>query len=195
MRDAGVGHPPGRIAHHPLDEHRIQSGPVVGRGGRGPSEDSFPSSDRWLVAAPCNRAKSVNVSPSVVVGLMLERFAVRFAALLPSFNVGVGNRSAIIDSGVKQLSLPSCAASLARYCSTVPPGSCAAGVGSNDEDPVTSVRSSDIGSSNAAPPEVIPARGHVGCAHVEPWSSSNESCDVLHEDVAGSQLANETGVL
>lgn len=66
-------------------------------------------------------------------------------------------------------------------------GSDAAGVGHaprDDEESLSSVRSPDVGSANALPERIIPARGQV------PENLSNsarqESCDVFHNDDAGS---------
>ena len=59
--------------------------------------------------------------------------------------------------------------------------------------PVAAVRGANGASWNAVPLRVIPERGQVSENSSEP--PSKESCDVLHEDVPGSKLANETGVL
>jgi hypothetical protein len=66
------------------------------------------------------------------------------------------------------------------------------GVG-NDPDPVSSVRGANGRSRYAVPLRVIPARGQV--SEYALHSSSKESWDVLHDDVPGSKLANESGVL
>ena len=49
------------------------------------------------------------------------------------------------------------------------------------------------GSRYAVPFRVIPERGQVSenSAH----TSNKQVCDVLHDDVAGSNLANNSGVL
>jgi hypothetical protein len=57
------------------------------------------------------------------------------------------------------------------------------GVG-NKPEPVAAVRGANGRSGNAVPFRVIPARGKIGEDDIE--SSSKESCDVLHDDVAGS---------
>jgi hypothetical protein len=57
------------------------------------------------------------------------------------------------------------------------------GVG-NKPDPVAPVRGANGASRDAVPLRVIPARGQVPENTLH--SSSKESCDVLHDDVAGS---------
>jgi len=54
------------------------------------------------------------------------------------------------------------------------------------------VRGANGTSGYAVPLRVIPERGQVpeNSAH----SSSKQSCDVFHDDVAGSKLANESGI-
>jgi hypothetical protein len=54
----------------------------------------------------------------------------------------------------------------------------------HDEDPVTEMRGTDGCRRDAVPFTVVPARGQVSeyVAH----SSSKETWNVLHEDVAGS---------
>jgi hypothetical protein len=51
----------------------------------------------------------------------------------------------------------------------------------------------NIGSSNALPFRVIPARGQVSENSLH--SPSKQSCDVFHDDVAGSKFANDSRVL
>jgi hypothetical protein len=67
----------------------------------------------------------------------------------------------------------------------------------NDEDALSAVGRTDIGSANARPRRVIPERGQVSQDLGKRSSSvdSKETWDVLHEDVSGSQLANDTGEL
>lgn len=81
---------------------------------------------------------------------------------------------------------------IARCASGVFPSSWATGVG-HKPDTVPPVRGANGGSRNAVPLRVIPARGQV--SENSPESSSKESCDVLHDDVPGSKLANESCVL
>ena len=66
------------------------------------------------------------------------------------------------------------------------------GVGHNP-DPVASVRRTNGGSWYAVPFRIVPERGQVAENSLN--SPSKQSCDVLHEDVAGSYLANNSGVL
>jgi len=68
----------------------------------------------------------------------------------------------------------------------------AAGVG-NNPDPVPPVRGTNGCRWYAVPLRVIPERGQV--AENSSNSPSKQSCDVLHDDVAGSKLANESCVL
>jgi hypothetical protein len=67
-----------------------------------------------------------------------------------------------------------------------------AGVGHNP-DPLAEVRCANTGCGYAVPLRVIPERGQV------PENGSDASPekrgDILHDDVAGAKLANETGVL
>jgi len=63
----------------------------------------------------------------------------------------------------------------------------------NKPEPVASVRGANGRSRDAVPLRVIPARGQVSENTLKP--PSKESCDVLHDDVAGSKLANESRVL
>jgi hypothetical protein len=65
----------------------------------------------------------------------------------------------------------------------------AVGVGnSGDEHAVAAVRGAKGGSRKAIPLRVIPARGQPSENFAEQFSSleSKESCDVLHDDIAGS---------
>jgi hypothetical protein len=62
------------------------------------------------------------------------------------------------------------------------------GVG-QDPDSFPAVRRSDIGSSQHCPSRVIPERGQITEDNSEP--PSKESWTVLHEDVAGSNFAND----
>jgi hypothetical protein len=59
----------------------------------------------------------------------------------------------------------------------------ASGVG-NKPEPVAAVRGANGGCGYAVPPRIIPERGQV--SENVPKSSTKESCDVFHEDVAGS---------
>jgi hypothetical protein len=73
----------------------------------------------------------------------------------------------------------------------------ATGVGSNGEDPVTEVRGADGCCWKAIPRDVVAERGQVP-DHFSPDGSVVKSKDVrhvLHEDVAGSKLANGAGHL
>jgi hypothetical protein len=63
----------------------------------------------------------------------------------------------------------------------------------NKPEPVAAVRGAKGRSGKAVPLRVIPERGQV--SKHSPESSSKESCDVLHDDVAGSKLANESRIL
>ena len=65
---------------------------------------------------------------------------------------------------------------------------CAVGVGHKPE-PVPLVRSPDIGSSQHCPAAVIPDRGQI--TEDNSKSSSNECWTVFHEDVTGSNFAND----
>ena len=65
----------------------------------------------------------------------------------------------------------------------------AVGVPSHKPEPVPLVRGTNIASSQHCPPAVIPERGQV--TEDSPKSSSKEGWAVLHEDVAGSNLAND----
>jgi hypothetical protein len=78
---------------------------------------------------------------------------------------------------------------IARCASGLFPWSLATGVGHNP-DPVPLVRGANGRSRNAVPLRVIPDRGQASEYAVE--SSSKESWDVLHDDVSGSKLANDS---
>ena len=58
-----------------------------------------------------------------------------------------------------------------------------------DEDPLAEVGRAHVGRGKHAPFRVIPEGGKVSKHAVH--SSTKESCDILHEHVAGSYLANE----
>ncbi len=62
-------------------------------------------------------------------------------------------------------------------------------VSCHQPEPVPLMRRPNIGSSQHCPPAVIPERGQV--TEDSPKSSSKEGWTVLHEDVAGSNLAND----
>ncbi len=66
------------------------------------------------------------------------------------------------------------------------------GVG-NKPEPVSSVRCTNGGSWYAVPLRIKPERGQVSENSLKP--PSKECCDVLHDDVAWSKLANKSGVL
>ena len=66
----------------------------------------------------------------------------------------------------------------------------ATGVGHN-EDAIANVRRANGGSGNAIPFRVIPALGQLSENGSEFSGVSQEPCNVLHEDVARSHLANE----
>jgi hypothetical protein len=55
------------------------------------------------------------------------------------------------------------------------------------------VRGTDVGSSYAIPLRVIPEKGKVGKDSVE--AASSEGGNVFHDDVAGSNLADQARVL
>lgn len=63
------------------------------------------------------------------------------------------------------------------------------GVG-HHEKPATTVRSSEILSSESEPDRIVPERGKVTEHDVEPAKS--EVCDVFHDDEARSKLANDS---
>jgi hypothetical protein len=75
--------------------------------------------------------------------------------------------------------------------------SCAVGVGmlwvGNDPYPVAPVWGTNIGSAYAVPLRIVPERGQVSENVSKP--SMKQCCDVLHDDVARSNLANNSGVL
>lgn len=74
------------------------------------------------------------------------------------------------------------------------------GVGnSRDEDPIAAVRGAEGGSRKAVPFSVVPARGQPSeyfakqsSGLASNRSESKEVCDVLHDDVVGSKLANDS---
>ena len=66
------------------------------------------------------------------------------------------------------------------------------GVG-NNPDAISDVRGTNGGSWYAVPFCIKPERGQVSKNSVKP--PSKQSCDVLHDDVAGSKFANDSGVI
>jgi hypothetical protein len=68
---------------------------------------------------------------------------------------------------------------------------CTVGVG-QDEDAFSSMWRTHVGRSKHIPLRIVPARGQVSenC----PESTSNESCDVFHEDETGSKNANDSRI-
>jgi hypothetical protein len=66
------------------------------------------------------------------------------------------------------------------------------GVGNNPH-PVPDVRGSNVASPYATPLRIIPERGQVSENNAK--SPSKQSCDVLHDDVSRSYLANNPGEL
>src|SRR5690606_23559328 len=70
--------------------------------------------------------------------------------------------------------------------------SLAAGI-RNDENSITEVIGANGCRRNAIPLRIIPARGQVSEYDAQP--SSKQRCYVLHDDVAGSKLANDPGKL
>jgi hypothetical protein len=71
----------------------------------------------------------------------------------------------------------------------------ALGVGnSGDEDAIAPVRGAEGGSRKAIPLRVVPERGQRSDHFSEALSivESKEVCDVLHNDVAGSKVANDS---
>ena len=64
---------------------------------------------------------------------------------------------------------------------------------SNNPDAIPLVRGADGGRWYAVPFRIVPARGQLPENAVEP--SSKQSCDVLHDDDARSNLANDARVL
>jgi hypothetical protein len=101
--------------------------------------------------------------------------------LLSSFATGVGQRDFVKSLGGRPFVRRAIAFVLL-----------ASGVG-NNEDPLAEVRGTNRGSRNNLPLRVIPHLGQSRDDNVE--SSLDESGDVLHEDVAGSKLANNSGEL
>jgi hypothetical protein len=75
--------------------------------------------------------------------------------------------------------------------------SLAVGVGmlwvGNDPNPVAPVWGTNGGSWYAVPFRIKPERGQVSENSLK--APSKQSCDVLHDDVARSYLANNSGVL
>lgn len=69
----------------------------------------------------------------------------------------------------------------------------AVGVGANDPDSIPAVRRANATSRYAMPLRVIPERGHVSENFAVP--STKQSCDVLHDDVPRSNVANDSGEL
>jgi len=69
--------------------------------------------------------------------------------------------------------------------------SSAVGVG-HDPEAVPLVRGANGGSWYAMPLRIIPERGQVSENVAKP--STKQRCDVLHDDVAGTKFANETGI-
>jgi len=67
----------------------------------------------------------------------------------------------------------------------------AVGVGHNPY-PIASVRGANSGSGYAVPLRIQPERGQISENSVKP--PNKECCDVLHDDEAGSYLANKTGI-
>jgi hypothetical protein len=70
--------------------------------------------------------------------------------------------------------------------------SVAVGVGNNPYA-VALMRGANGGSRYAMPFRIKPERGQVSENSLK--SPSKQRCDVLHDDVAGSKLANNSGVL
>src|SRR5690606_9824206 len=63
----------------------------------------------------------------------------------------------------------------------------------NDENAITEVIGANGCRRNAIPFRIIPARGQISEYNVQP--SRKQRCDVLHDDVAWSKLANDPGKL
>jgi hypothetical protein len=101
---------------------------------------------------------------------------------------GGGRSCTVIDSGANVGSRPSAFLSLAWYCSNVPPGSCAAGVGSNDEQALSTVGGSHVGCAKQAPLRIEPRFGQVPENVSEPQSEM--AGHVLQHDPSGSKNAN-----
>jgi hypothetical protein len=68
---------------------------------------------------------------------------------------------------------------------------CAVGVG-NDPETISPMVGTNGGSRNAVPDCIVPERGQVAENLAEP--STKQVCDVFHENVLGSKLANKSGV-
>jgi hypothetical protein len=68
----------------------------------------------------------------------------------------------------------------------------ASGVG-NNPDAIPPVRGANGESRDAVPPSIIPERGQVSENSSE--TPRQESWHVLHDDDAGSKLANEPGIV
>lgn len=124
-------------------------------------------------------------------------------APLPSLFVGVGQvrcpsacrkslRASTASDVIVLRSPPGIRRFIAMCAAGVLPSSFATGVG-NDPDAVPPVRGAKGACRKAVPLRVIPERGQV--PENNPESSRKESCDVLHNDVAGSKFANDSGVL
>jgi hypothetical protein len=67
------------------------------------------------------------------------------------------------------------------------------GVGSHDPHAVASMRGADVASSQHIPARIKPERGQV--TEYDSKASSSEVWAVFHEDVAGSNLANDASEL
>lgn len=148
---------------------------MVERGGD-VAEEVSPSGDGGFVLSPCNSAQSVNVIPRFTFGLCVFRPEVSDRPPRESFTVGVGS-SFPSESSDHLIAAPA----LAERCL---PDLAAAGVGSKDEQSLTSVGGSHVASSNAAPATVIPERGQVPENSSEPHRPM--AGHVLQEDVSGS---------
>lgn len=68
----------------------------------------------------------------------------------------------------------------------------ASGVG-NKPEPVAAVRGANGASWDAIPPSIIPERGQV--SENVSKSSTKERCDVFHDNVSGSKLANQSCIV
>lgn len=88
---------------------------------------------------------------------------------------------------------PGCALLVAVFLEPAPNASVATGVGSNDPDSVAPMRRTNGGSRYAVPLRVIPERGQI--AEYVSMPSTKQCCDVLHEHVPGSNVANDAGEL
>ena len=82
-----VGRPPFRVAHHPLDERRAQSSPVINGCGCGATEDVFPPFNGGRVRAEIVVRRS---------GAPVPWFPTPF----PSDVVGVSSNCTAIASGI-----------------------------------------------------------------------------------------------